>query len=139
MWFEEDSGARATPLRRALLICFVFLRSRARAVFLRVCVLAQGRLEAMRAALLTRASVVVNLSGDAATLAAAQPAAARFLAKMPSAPPQCGRATWDTALARPPRVDEGFVVPTQVSAWTRGSSCPPRLVRGRGVRRAHPG
>jgi len=85
----------------------------------------QARLERMRAALLRRGSLLLNLSGDAATLEAAEPEVAKFLEAFPEGaaevPPASERlAAWKKALAPPEALNEGFVIPTQVNYVGKG-------------------
>ena len=77
----------------------------------------QARLEGMRDKLLTKGSMVVNLSGDKTTLAKAAPAVEAFLAGLPSTEQagECLLESWKSDLAPRAKDNEGFVVPTQVN------------------------
>jgi len=77
----------------------------------------QARLEAIRAQLLTKSSLLVNLSGDAATLKAVDPALEGFLSGLPKDGdvPASKLANWKADLPVMPTGNEGFYLPTQVN------------------------
>eukprot|EP00616_Rhizochromulina_sp_CCMP1243_P000175 CAMPEP_0118974666 /NCGR_PEP_ID=MMETSP1173-20130426/12764_1 /TAXON_ID=1034831 /ORGANISM="Rhizochromulina marina cf, Strain CCMP1243" /LENGTH=1033 /DNA_ID=CAMNT_0006924443 /DNA_START=71 /DNA_END=3172 /DNA_ORIENTATION=+ len=82
----------------------------------------QARLEALRRQLLTKASVVVNLSGDAATLEAVDPALDKFLSGLPEDGEDAASLlpSWKSDLPVVPSGNEGFFIPTQVNYVGRG-------------------
>jgi hypothetical protein len=69
----------------------------------------QADLERIRGLLLQRNGALVNMTADARTMAAAQPAIDEFLASLPAT--SAAAANWSGSL---PRVNEAFTVPTQV-------------------------
>jgi len=75
-------------------------------------------MEEIRAALLSRNGAIVNLTGDAKTLSAAQPHVEELLASLP--PSGAGDAArWASTL---PRVNEALTVPTQVNYVGQGGN-----------------
>ena len=80
----------------------------------------QARLEAMRDTLLQdKSSLLVNLSGDKATLGMAEAALDAFLADLKPTNSECSSSnmseSWKDDLSPRPLANEGFVVPTQVN------------------------
>ena len=71
----------------------------------------QADLESIRSALLQRRGALINMTGDEATLQAAQPHVDAFLQALPQQ--AAGPSNWANAL---PRLNEAITVPTQVCA-----------------------
>lgn len=94
------------------------------------------RLEEMRRVLLTRQSVIINLTGDSVTLSMAQPSVNKFLSELPDQSATCMLSSWvsDIKNSLPPVVgnNEGFAVPTQVNYVGKGGRVymPGEVVRG---------
>lgn len=76
----------------------------------------QVRLESIRDRILTKETMVINLSGDKKTLDQADVALGTFLSGLPTnAPGESMLETWKSELAPREFENEGFVVPTQVN------------------------
>jgi Zn-dependent M16 (insulinase) family peptidase len=79
-----------------------------------------ARLQAMRAKLIASDGIVINLTGDASVLAAAQPHAEAFASSLPSSAGACASSGFASAPFSESAVNEGMAVPTQVNYVAKG-------------------
>lgn len=79
-----------------------------------------ARLKALRAKLVASDGLIINLTGDEATLSAALPHAEAFASELPSTGGLASVAEWSRAPFGSSPKDEGLTVPTQVNYVAKG-------------------